>query len=447
MPGGAALPAAVNTAAKSAEATRVARQAQAAQAAQSQMAAKPSSPQVSFEPRTPAVWRRPEGRTAGGFDPSKSTSAQSDMERAKQFFGLNNPDRELVQAYTKMRSSGQIPPKYTQPPSGQTPMAAATARQKRELAKKAIGPAMATGGAVGAAAGTYMALSPSSTDTKPPATPPSDAFQARTAPGQAAASKAAADELKKAPPKDRTQIDELGPLVIPALASLGAGGLAGTAAYQALKPSKPTSVQTSSAAARPAAATTPPAARPAAATTARPAGGPQQGVVGSELARLSGGEFASRADRLNQAKVNAILGSGYKAGTAAANLALRDYYRRSSQGTAGSSAAAPAAATGTPAAVSAPPAASPSSTGAAPSQSSPRPAVSSGSTEPAGSDSGGDSAGFERWVPPRDSSSGGTPVKSGTGQTWTDSSGQPIVTMPEEKNSLMRLLKLSGQKH
>lgn len=79
----------------------------------------------------------------------------------------------------------------------------------------------------------------------------------------------------------------------------------------------------------PSATTTPPAARPAAATTApaaRPAG-PQQGVVGSELARLSGGEFASRADRLNQARVDAILGSGYKAGSAAANRALRDYYK------------------------------------------------------------------------------------------------------------------------
>jgi hypothetical protein len=74
-------------------------------------------------------------------------------------------------------------------------------------------------------------------------------------------------------------------------------------------------------------ATPAPAARPATtAPAARPAG-PQQGVVGSELARLSGGEFASRADRLNQARVDAILGSGYKAGSAAANRALRDYYK------------------------------------------------------------------------------------------------------------------------
>ena len=65
-------------------------------------------------------------------------------------------------------------------------------------------------------------------------------------------------------------------------------------------------------------ATSAPAAKPA---------GPQQGVVGSELGRLSGGEFASRADRLNQARVDAVLGPGYKAGSAAANTALRDYYK------------------------------------------------------------------------------------------------------------------------
>jgi len=69
-----------------------------------------------------------------------------------------------------------------------------------------------------------------------------------------------------------------------------------------------------------------PAQTPAAATSTRPAG-PQQGVVGSELGRLSGGEFASRADRLNQARVDDILGPGYKAGSAAANTALRDYYK------------------------------------------------------------------------------------------------------------------------
>ena len=180
-------------------------------------------------------------------------------------------------------------------------------------------------------------------------------------------------------------------------------------------------------AATPAPATTP---RPAAATS-RPAGGPQQGVVGSELARLSGGEFASRADRLNQAKVNAILGSGYKAGTAAANLALRDYFKAN------------------------PPEsdaqrqelvqrifnqnmerARQQATDARQELERDNPRLR---TEPTGSAAP---------VAPVAAPSGqGTPVKSGTGQTWTDSSGQPIVTMPEEKNSLMRLLKLSGQKH
>ncbi len=94
-----------------------------------------------------------------------------------------------------------------------------------------------------------------------------------------------------------------------------------------------TSAQTPAPAARPATAQTPapvttaPAASPATTTTTKSAG-PQQGVVGSELAKFSGGEFATRADRLNQAKVDAILGSGYKAGTAAANLALHDHFRR-----------------------------------------------------------------------------------------------------------------------
>jgi hypothetical protein len=71
-----------------------------------------------------------------------------------------------------------------------------------------------------------------------------------------------------------------------------------------------------------------PVARPAVpAPVARPARGSQQGSVGSDLSTLSGGEFASRADRLNQARVDAILGPGYKAGSAAANTALRDYYK------------------------------------------------------------------------------------------------------------------------
>jgi hypothetical protein len=101
------------------------------------------------------------------------------------------------------------------------------------------------------------------------------------------------------------------------------------------KGAKPTSGQSTPPANQPPASSTPaasaprpvttPAARPA--TTAPAARRPQQGVVGSELGRLSGGEFASRADRLNQEKVDAILGTGYKAGSAAANTALRDYYK------------------------------------------------------------------------------------------------------------------------
>ena len=62
--------------------------------------------------------------------------------------------------------------------------------------------------------------------------------------------------------------------------------------------------------------------------------GPRQGVVGSELARTSSGQFTSRADRLNQDKVNAALGVNpatgkpYVAGRADTNLALRNLYRQ-----------------------------------------------------------------------------------------------------------------------
>lgn len=455
VPGGAALPAAVNAAAKAAEANRVARQAQATQAAQSQMAPKPSAVPTTGGP---AVFRRPEGRTAGGFDPSKSTSAQRDMERAKQFFGLNNPDKELVQAYAKMRSSGQIPPTYAQPPSGQTPMAATKARQERELAKSQLLPrtvsGLAVGTGVGAGVGAYLGSKEQpATGTSTATPPPNDAWQAQPAPGQAAASKAAADALKKEPPKGATDIDEAGPLLIPALAGLGAAGLAGTAAFKNPPPAlrKPTAdtpsstaarpaAATTAPAARPAAATTAPAARPAAATTARPAGGPQQGVVGSELARLSGGEFASRADRLNQARVDAILGSGYKAGSAAANLALRDYYKANppmsdaqrqelTQRIFNQSMerlrqqAADAKVTVRPA----------GSSSSGTSSSSPAASSSSGtsSASPAASSSG-------------DSSD--NTVKSGTGLTWTDSSGNPVKFGVDE-TALQRLMTLSGQRH
>lgn len=64
------------------------------------------------------------------------------------------------------------------------------------------------------------------------------------------------------------------------------------------------------------------------ATSAQTPARPQQSSVSAELARLSGNKFATAADRLNQTKVNDILGPGYKAGSAAANLALLDYYQR-----------------------------------------------------------------------------------------------------------------------
>ena len=49
---------------------------------------------------------------------------------------------------------------------------------------------------------------------------------------------------------------------------------------------------------------------------------PKQGVTGQKLAQTSGGQFMNRADRTNQAKVDAALGPGFKAGSAAANQAL-----------------------------------------------------------------------------------------------------------------------------
>jgi len=53
----------------------------------------------------------------------------------------------------------------------------------------------------------------------------------------------------------------------------------------------------------------------------------KQGAVGAELARTSGGQFASRADRLDQAKVDAALGPGFRAGSREANLALAQKFR------------------------------------------------------------------------------------------------------------------------
>jgi len=54
----------------------------------------------------------------------------------------------------------------------------------------------------------------------------------------------------------------------------------------------------------------------------------QYGQTGAELRQSSGGQFVTRADRMDQSKVDAILGQGkYKAGTAEANLALANYFK------------------------------------------------------------------------------------------------------------------------
>ena len=155
--------------------------------------------------------------------------------------------------------------------------------------------------------------------------------------------------------------------------------------------------------------------------------------MGSQLAALSGGEFATRADRTNQEKVDAILGTGYKAGSAAANTALRDYYKANPPE---SDAQRQALAQKIFNQTMERERARQQAADARQELERDNPRLR---TEPTGSAAP---------VAPVAAPSGqGTPVKSGTGLTWTDSSGQPIVTMPEEKNSLMRLLKLSGQKH
>lgn len=55
----------------------------------------------------------------------------------------------------------------------------------------------------------------------------------------------------------------------------------------------------------------------------------RQGAVGAELAKTSGGQFSTRADRLDQAKVDAALGPGFKAGSKEANMALAQKFRGS----------------------------------------------------------------------------------------------------------------------
>ncbi len=79
---------------------------------------------------------------------------------------------------------------------------------------------------------------------------------------------------------------------------------------------------------------------------------PAQGKTGAQLAKTSGGQFMNRADRTNQAKVDAALGGTvnpatgkpYVAGTAAANMALAKKFSQPQTAT-----AAPAPATNVPA--------------------------------------------------------------------------------------------------
>jgi hypothetical protein len=54
----------------------------------------------------------------------------------------------------------------------------------------------------------------------------------------------------------------------------------------------------------------------------------RQGQVGAALANTSGGQFVTKADRLNQAKVDAALGPGFIAGSQKANLALQAKFRQ-----------------------------------------------------------------------------------------------------------------------
>ena len=73
----------------------------------------------------------------------------------------------------------------------------------------------------------------------------------------------------------------------------------------------------------------PPPASKTPASSPSPEDVKQQGQTGAEIKTTSGGQFASVQDRTNQAKVDAVLGKGkFKAGTAEANLALADYYRK-----------------------------------------------------------------------------------------------------------------------
>jgi hypothetical protein len=63
----------------------------------------------------------------------------------------------------------------------------------------------------------------------------------------------------------------------------------------------------------------------------------RQGKTGAELMYTSGGQFMNKNDRLSQEKVDSVLGknadgtSKFKAGSAASNLALADYFKKAAQ--------------------------------------------------------------------------------------------------------------------
>jgi len=310
--------------AAAAAAARSARQAQATQAAQSQMAAKP---------------------------PAAAAPTTSDVMFGKQSAWPGRGPETIDQRIARELTRDQIPTRYTQTPSGQTgALGTATtvapgARINSGSPNQPLNPPgqnVWRSGQTGApmrSPGGDRAMTPAELDrflTPPPA--PGEKYAWPGAIGAAAAigtglhygsrtggdkddKPASGQSTPQAPARDPNMTQQMQDrLGIP----LNSQGRTASGATPAQTPAATTTPP----AARSATATTPPAVRPAttAPASARPAG-PQQGVIGSELARLSGGEFASRADRLNQARVDDILGPGYKAGSAAANRALRDYYK------------------------------------------------------------------------------------------------------------------------
>ena len=193
---------------------------------------------------------------------------------------------------------------------------------------------------------------------------------------------------------------------------------------------------------------TSPAARPAVpAPVARPAGGPQQGRVGAELSTLSGGEFASRDDRLNQAKVDSILGTGYKAGSAEANMALVNHYRQQ----ASSSSPALGAVAGSPpnlrigSAAQVPPGANPAVRSAAISRDA-KAHLDQIQKDDARRQELVQQI-FNQNIERARQQSEKDLIRNYPGpRTEPAGSDDSTVTVPEDKNQLMRLMKLSGQR-